>query len=68
MGDHKHVVSVKPQIDFFTNSCKGKAEVTVRLGAGETENSVYTKLVKSGLCYRKKKKVGSRCTKYEKSS
>ena len=33
----KHIVSVKPKIDFMTGQCKGSAEVTVRLGAGESE-------------------------------
>ncbi len=68
LKDHKHIVSIKPKVDFMSGSCRGKAEVTVRLGAGEKENEVYSKLKKSGLVYRQKAKVSGRHSKYELTS
>lgn len=35
LREHKHIVSIKPKMDFLSGQCKGSAKVTVRLGAGE---------------------------------
>ena len=44
--EHKHIVSVKPKVDFLTNTCTGSAKVMVRMGASEKETGVFTKLDK----------------------